>query len=446
MRDKTNIFFFKQNVFRPEAMINYYELIKNQSLSADEINNINWIKRKKLLLYAYKYVPYYKKKLNESGIHPNDIMCPDDWTTIPILTKDDIISNTGSFISQNSRKRDLITSSTGGTTGHPLKVFHDRNYPAETLGWRMLTWWGLGPGADAAFAWRVTRRNIFKRFVNQAMWWPTRRIILDASSIDRVDLMRFVKNFNKVQPSLLQGYVGAINALALYIDEHNLDVHSPYAIWVTSSPISKTQRKIIESVFKAPVYNQYGCGEIFWLSAQCRIKNHLHMFYDSRHIEFINDQNLVCPPGEMGKIVITDLHNYAFPLIRYSNGDLGRAVNTNCPCGVKLPLMDSVNGRMADTFILPDKTMINGDYLTTIFDEYPSSIKAFQLVQNRDYSITLSVVPNTQFDNWQKIINQVQTLLCEKVKFLVPVIINVTSNIPDYLGKTRYIISHVERP
>jgi len=433
----------KQRLFRSTALSNYRQLDKNQFLSTDELEELNWSKRQRLLHHAYKTVPFYRDRFRQIGLHPSDIVRPDDWQQIPILTRQDIIQNQRQLISSTIRPKDIIASATGGTTGNPVKVFHDRRYPVETLGWRMLDWWGLRPGADAAYAWRLIRSKKCSQIINSALWAPTRRLFLDASSISINDLTNFISTFNKVKPPLLQGYVGAIHHLAMFVEDNSLQIHAPTAVWVTSSPVSQIQKNIIECVFRAPLYDQYGGGEIFWLAAQCKAQNGLHIFYDARHIEFVNDYGSPCSPGNTGKIILTDLENYAFPIIRYANGDLGRALSPKCSCGINLPLMDSVKGRESDIFRLPDKSLIAGSYLTAIFDDFSEVVRAFQVVQRKDFSILLRVNPNYQFNNWPQVVNTVKKTLASKTRNQVSVNVEIVDEIPSDRGKTRFVISEI---
>jgi phenylacetate-CoA ligase len=440
---KISLFFAKYTLYNQRAKRYYRELLSNQSLSEDEMSNYNWLKRKKLLEYAYEKIPYYKRKFTEAGVAPPDIVTPSDYSLVPLLTKEEIRVHFDELVSPGIIKSDVELSSTGGSTGVPLKVFHDRRFPSEALGWRMLHWWGLAPGVDAGYIWRLRKPKPFARLLNMLIWWPTRRIRLDASLMTEDSMAKFVKSFNHIRPKLLQGYVGAVDNLASYIDSHNLHIHEPNVVWLTSSPISATQRLRIERVFHAPVYDQYGCGEVFWIAAQCREKRGLHVFADARHVEILDDSGNPCSKDEIGKIVITDLENYAFPIIRYINGDLGRPLSGNCACGLHLPLMDNVKGRVTDLIRLPDGTVLSGDYLTTIFDDFPDAVQAFRVHQKIDYSISLNVVPNKDYSTSTQSIQQVHLALQRKVGGQVPVNLVLVDAIPDKQGKNRFVISDI---
>src|ERR1039457_6705143 len=104
---------------------------------------------------------------------------------------------------------------------------------------------------------------------------------------ERID--QFLASVNRCRPALVQGYVGAVHALAERILGAGLRIHAPEAVTVTAAPLSAVQRALIERAFHAPVYDQYGCGEVFWLGAECDRRAGLHVFADSRHLEIIDE-------------------------------------------------------------------------------------------------------------------------------------------------------------
>lgn len=439
---KVFCYFLKYELWNRKAIRYYHELQKQQYLSIDELENINWQKRKSLISYACNKVPYYKKRFKSIGLNPEDIVHPEDYCKVPLLTKDDIRENFDQMISEEAGPGTLRLSTTGGSTGEPLKIMFDKRVPLESLGWRHRGWWGVPPGLNEASVIRRTRERRIDNLVNNILWWPTVRVKLDASSMKIQDVEAFLKRFNRVRPKLIWGYVGAIDHVASFIEENSYNVIPPKAIWVTSSPLSEVQRKRIEKSFRAPVYEQYGCGEVFSISAQCIRREALHIFYDARFIEFIDDSGCSQPVGNIGDIAITDLENYFFPIIRYVNGDMGRALPGKCPCGINLPIMDKVRGRRTDLIKLPNGTCL-AEGVTTIFDNFPDAVKAFQVRQAGDYSIKLLYVPNPDADKLSEVLEKVYNKLLESTESQVPITLEAVGAIPHDRGKLRYVISEL---
>ncbi len=375
------------------------------------------------------------------GIHPSDIKTPEDFCLTPLIKKSDIRENLHDMISRKASLKDLSIMTTGGSTGHVLKLYHQRNIPRAAIGWRMMKWWGLTPDTDSAWIWRVGQSTFLNRVMLKLIEWPSSSIRLNAARIDEESILTFIKKYNASKIQLIHGYAGAVDHLASFILEHKLSVRSPKAVSVTSSPITKIQEKRIEDAFGAPVYDQYGCCEVFWLAAQCKKKKGLHRFHDTRRIEFIDNNNSPSKPGTEGRIVITNLEAFYFPIIRYVVGDFGTEILGECDCGVKLPLMKKVTGRVTETINLPDGTSVSGDFLTTIFDDFPDAVKQFQVHQQKNGAILIRLVPAFEDKELnailEKIIKKFQTTFNNQVKIEF---VKVDS-IPHIRGKLVYIIS-----
>lgn len=429
---------------RAGVLNEYKSAVNNLTLSSDELSALNWNRRREVLAHAFRTVPYYRETMAANGIRIEDIIDDRSWSTVPVLTKNDVRIRFSDLISSTAVPRKMIPISTGGSTGMPLRVLHDQSYPIEVLGWRMLNWWDVGPADDAAFCWRELRKSPVRKALRYIKWWPTKRILIDATHISESSIQSFIARFNKVRPKYFHGYSGAIHHIAQYVIENNMHVHSPKVIWGTSSPLSEVQREVIETAFSAPVCDQYGCSEVYWLAAQCKERKGLHIFSDARHVEILDIDNKPVPVGETGAITITDLVNYGFPLIRYQNGDRGRLLRTPCCCGSPLPSLAPVQGRITDLIRLPSGSVISGDYATTLFDEYPTAVRAFQVHQLSDYSIKLRIVPGNEHAVTTNALKAVVNALKEKTCGEVPIDIETISSIDSDRGKFRYILSDVK--
>ena len=130
------------------------------------------------------------------------------------------------------------------------------------------------------------------------------------------------------------------------------------------------------------------------------------------------------------------------PLIRYENGDRGKYLAEKCSCGVNLPLMAPVKGREVERFELPNGTMLSGEFLTTLFDDYPEAVKRFQVVYEKDGSIVLRIIPNHQFPALEDTLATVKERLLVRVDHEVKIQIERVSQLEDDRGKLRYIINH----
>jgi len=436
---KKSIFIWKYKFYKPSALNFFKDLIESSTLPHSKIQSDAFLKFKKVLEYAYNNNTYYREKYEKEGIRPEDIKSIEDIKKIPILTKQEVKENTLKILSCTDSNKYIVKGSTGGSTGAPMTYFYDKRVPRESFAWRYLSWWGLDPWDDGAFIWRRTRVTSLMNFINWVAWWPVKKIKLDASYLNGVILNNFVRLINSNKPNIIQGYVGAIHELALHIKENKLLIHTPKAIWVTSAPVSTVQRSLIETTFKAPVYDEYGSSEIPWIAAQCKFRKGLHVNSEGRFLEILGvDEN-----GE-GDIVITDLLNYSFPLIRYELGDRTRFIDKSCGCGVNLPLISNVKGRIGDMIVLSNNQKYDGSFLTTIFDEFPNSVVSFQIIQKTYNKLVLRVAPNYNNVKWRYEVEMVLFNLSKIIGAGNSVTLEIVDKILSDRGKIRYIINETK--
>ncbi|KYJ85568.1 phenylacetate--CoA ligase family protein [Sulfurovum riftiae] len=439
MNFATLLFLTKYSIAKRGAIRDFKQALKNQYLPPKDLASLNWEKTKKLIYYAYEHVPYYRNLFNEIGINPEDIREPKDFEKIPILRREDIIENYELFFSDEVKMEKMKTSTTGGSTGIPLKIAMSPQENREIKKWQMLQWWGLDPNVDMASLYRGVPVSGLKKIVLSIINWPQKVIRFDATNMHKENIKAFIAEVIQNKPKLIHGYVGAVDAVADYILEHNIKMPSPETIWLTAAPVTKIQEAKITKAFNAPVCDQYGCSELYFISAECTKKEGLHVFEDSIKLEFVDDYDQAVPKGEYGNIVFTNLEEYGFPLIRYMNGDRGRYLDRQCSCGMSLPLIDKVKGRVSDNIVLPRGEIISGEYLTTIFDDFTDAVKQFQVIQRVDSSIDINIVFSDK-EQERHISNYVMNEFNERVQGQVPIRINAIKNIESINGKLKFII------
>lgn len=396
MNFRRPIYLAKWRLVRPQAFAAARRLAANERKSPDELAAIQEAARQGIVRHAFENCPFYRELYSAAGFEPGDAGKDGWFERLPILTKAHIRERYADMLDPALRKF-AKTSTTGGSTGVPLKTAYDGRLPIEVYAWRQLEWFGAHPWDHMAYVWRATRKTSLAKLRNACLWWPTRHLTLDASLICETDIRRFLDEYARLKPAVLYGYVGAVTQLAQHVVEHGLQtaVANPNLklVWVTSAPLSAVQRRLIGAAFGARVCDQYGSCEIRGIAQQCPECRGLHVNIERVHLEFVGESAHPVATGEYGRTLLTNLEDRVFPLIRYENGDRGRWLGEACPCGRTLPCIDSVKGRESESFRLPDGRTVNGEFLTTIFDETPDIVRGFRVVQHRDLSMTVEYVP-----------------------------------------------------
>lgn len=374
------------------AFAAWERILANEHRSLDELMAEQELARQKVVRHALAHSRFYAAFYGDAGLESGDVGRDGWFGRLPILTKKHLRDHFDDILDGEQRAH-LGCMTTGGSTGTPTKAGYDRRIPEEVYYWRMQNWFGVRPWDDHAYIWREPRKGALARFANALAWWPTLHLKLDASVMTCDDIVRFIRKFNEVKPSLVYGYVGAVARVAQFILDEGIAVSAPKCVCTTSAPLAESQREMIGKAFGAPVVDQYGSCEIRWIAQQCPECKGLHVNVEHVYVEFVDGDGVPVRKGEYGRTLLTNLEDMVFPLIRYENGDRGRWLEGECACGRSLPVIDSVKGRESESFTLPSGKIVNGEFLTTIFDDEPGLVTGFRLVQHRDLNVTIEYVP-----------------------------------------------------
>ena len=431
--------------FHPASFAKFAALKANEYLSLDELMARQELARQVLVRGAMEHTAFYPKSYGEAGFEIGDIGKDGWFERLPVVTKKELREHFDEFVNPEARQF-LRVSTTGGSTGTPTKTGYDGRAVEEVYGWRLLDWFGVKPWDNHAYVWRDTRHSLKSRLINAALWWPTKHLKLDATFITDDAIEKFLRGLNRVRPTLLQGYVGAVTQVAQYVIDHPEFKHSnirafehfPKVVWTTSAPLSAVQRSLIQAAFNAPVCDQYGSCEIRWIAQQCAECKGLHVNAEHVSLEYVDENNKPVPNGEYGKTLLTNLEDFVFPLIRYENGDRGRYLTESCSCGRTLPCIDAVKGRESESFVLPSGKTINGEYLTTIFDATPDLVRGFRVVQHKDASILIEYIPNAGGN--EREILKVLEAFAVRLGGEVPIEFKKVDSIPHDRGKLRFVV------
>ena len=258
-------------------------------------------------------------------------------------------------------------------------------------------------------------------------------------------LEKYFNILQKFRPTSIWGYASGIYEFAKYLNEAHPDVRYPYlkALITSSENLGEKRREFINKVFDpARVFDNYGSREIY-IGAECNQHDGYHLHSEVIILEIVNKENRSCKPGELGRVVLTDLSNHAFPFIRYENGDVGTMAEENkCACGVMLPKLRSIEGRIVDTIILPDRKLTAVNFSLIFSDK--KGIKAYQIIQDDMQLLKVLLVPDSDYTEEVKryIIESLQAIIGSDVELHI----EETDIIPvPESGKRRYVISNIAK-
>jgi phenylacetate-CoA ligase len=155
-------------------------------------------------------------------------------------------------------------------------------------------------------------------------------------------------------------------------------------------------RADLELAFGPAVFDTYGCREVMMIGAECEAHAGLHVAMENVVVEIVvteNGRERAAREGETGEVVITDLHNFAMPFIRYANGDVATAGPARpCACGRVLPRIEAVQGRISELLRDGNGAAVSGIAISFLVQDISRSVRQFQAVQHRDRSVTINLV------------------------------------------------------
>lgn len=421
-------------------------LKKSQYWDETQIYEYQLKKLKKLIDYSSKNVPYYEELFRKIKLKSTDIKNVDDIFKIPILTKETLQKENANLISKSFNWKFVKKSKTGGTTGVPALVYKDVNDRSFTWAsyYRWFEWMGLEYFDSTTTFWgarTVLSTPLKSKIKDYLTQFIQNNIVLNSFNINEKTAEIYYKTISKQNPYLLKGYLSSLLDFAKFVESNNWKFNKLKAISTTTETLLPNNREYLESVFKVPVFDQYGCGEISGISYECSKHEGLHINQEHVICEILDSQNshLI---NQSGRLIVTDLDNYVMPLIRYENGDIATITDKKCTCGVNQPLMKSIEGRSIDTIMLKNGNKVHGVFFTDIFYEIgilANAVQKFQVFQDVPGEIDFRIQCSTPLDDKlrQKLINNLKPFF-NKVNYSEHKTLNKGPN-----GKFRYIINKI---
>ncbi len=269
---------------------------------------------------------------------------------------------------------------------------------------RQLVFWG----AERDLLAKKSLRSYFNKYI-------VRKQIISSYHLTEYDITTNVEIINKFKPVTIVGYPSALHFMALEIRKNKIQLsHYPKGIISAGETLQLHQKDLIEDVFKSRIFNRYGCREVGHIANECSEHNGFHYNADDLIIEVVNDKGKECKEGEIGNLLITDLNNYAFPMIRYQIGDLGSISDmSDCKCGCTLPKLKTIEGRAFDIIHGKNGNKVSGPFWTLTFRYKVKGIEAFQIRQSSNFNLQINVMTNQHFNAVEK--EKTKQLIWEKL-------------------------------
>jgi phenylacetate-CoA ligase len=364
-------------------------LEQSQWWPAERLRDFQWQELQRLLKHAFETVPYYRRKYAAAGISADDVRDWDDFRNLPTLTREEVDTYRQELCSTGYSGR-LLPEATGGSSGVPTRFFitlesYDWRSAASQramawsgilLGERTLCLWG-GPIRPQT-AWQLNKERLYH--------WLRRELLVNTFRQTDQFWEQTWRQAAAFRPRFIVGYVSSLDAFLRYGQIHGKRLPEVRAVFAIAEPVYDSLRQLVKETLNVPLFSNYGSREFMSIAAECEVHQGLHVNAENILLETKN--RATEGPSEF---LVTDLHNYGMPFIRYEIGDIGALDLKPCTCGRGLPKIHSIEGRTLDVLRGKDSRMVPGEFFPHLLKEI-TEISEFQVEQKSLDHIILWVV------------------------------------------------------
>jgi phenylacetate-CoA ligase len=383
---------------------NYKEMLNLEKETPARLQQLQRERLEGLLKYAVQAVPFYRERVSESGNL--------SLRKFPILTKEDIRNNFTQLMSPElktewetgKRKKGYswVKVQTGGTTGMPTTVIHEATYRDRGRAGRLYSQYlcGFPLGTPYFRLWGSMRE------INEMRDSPQQRVlhalhreeILNAFRMSDESIAAYIKAINESSVQHIMAYVDALEQLARWSEKNQIAIRPLKSIMACAGTVTYETRRILRETFQARVHNQYGSRDCAGIACECDRGGH-HIYTNQLFVEIVDDEGRPVQEGRPGRILVTLLHNFQFPIIRYDIGDIGVLATGQCRCGRPFPLFERVEGRAAEFLRGTEGGYISPVYIRHLIGVVHNSglIRKFQLEQKSHENFVLRYERGTAF-------------------------------------------------
>lgn len=376
----------------------YYEtLTATQFLSPEQLRALQDEKLRRLVRHAYRSVPYYRVRMQERRLHPEDIRSQEDLNRLPLLTRADVRKHLYFDIMQEGVSQgDLLKLTMSGRAAEPFMAFADRD--ALEFRWaaafRFRDWTGYRFGQPSARFWsegvglaeaHAAKLQSDARFSN--------RLLLPAFRLDSASISASLRAIAKQKCVLIEGPAETLEVVAAELTQQQGGLgHRPKAVLVHGQQLSPGGRELIEQAFECKVFDLYRSGEFGEVACETDAHDGLLVAGEGYIVEVLVDGR-PANVGEQGELYITDLNNRCMPFIRYATGDravlLGPDASEPHPRG--LPRIGRIQSRAGLVLSGSDGARVPSGFFSALFAEYGYAVRRFEVAQQGDNALTLRI-------------------------------------------------------
>jgi len=380
----------------------------------------------RVLRHAYETVPWHRDRLAGIEQISNGGLDEAFFSAIPIMTRSDIQTNSTALHSTHvpPGHGGIGYSRSSGSTGTPIEItiteLKQLMSRAQTL--RSHYWHRID----------VSRKNVDIRTAYKpgtepkSSAWSTMPWSGPCQRLDiNLPISELFEQFIAEDPAYVQSHPYTLLLLAETSRKTGVLPRNLIAARSFGEVLSAKTRQTLREVWDVPVIDCYSATEIGIMSHQCPENETQHVQVENVRIEVLDDDDIPCKPGAIGRVVVTTLNNFATPLIRYEIGDYAE-VGEPCTCGRTLPVLNRILGRHRNLCVLKNGERFYPEMRESMA-KFPHILQ-FQAHQKTLEDIDLRIVAARSFTAEER--EEVQSVLQKKLHYPFNVNITEVDDIP----------------
>jgi phenylacetate-CoA ligase len=418
----------------------YARLLKrSEHWSRKQLEEYRNNKLRKLIVHCYENVPYYRSIMEERQVRPEQLRCAEDLDRLPVLTKDIMRTRAKELMANNISEMTVSWTKTGGTTGEPMRVCKN----GECTAWStMCIERGLGWGGKKVDEPRILlfggtlgieNTSIITR-IGSALRGD---LVIPAFELRADNALYYFDQIRRSKCCFINGYASALYRLAVLAKELNQEIKFT-AAFPTAELLIPEWEETIRDTFGCFVLPFYGCGEVNALGFSVPQSEGYLVPEEHALIEVMQGNNGPTRLYGDGRFLVTDLDNYAMPIIRYANGDAGKISG---PDGhFPYSRIERLDGRYNSLLMTDTGDLISGVIGTHIF-RLTSSVQSYRIIQEEPLKVVIKVVPRNDLSEDDR--NLIHRLFTKYLGHQMAITIEKVPNLPTPTsGKSVFVMNH----
>lgn len=305
--------------------------------------------------HGQRFSPQFRRRLEAAGLKPSDLVSPEGLRRLPILRRRELQSARDLYCEVVPQGHTpVFETRTSGSTGEPVVV---RRTAVSSLDWLAMTLreylWHRRDFRKPVCSIRPT----FTELTHGKDWGPPASLLFETGPSLGIpitaDIDQQIRWIDEFRPDLLSVYPSNLAALVRGCVARGVSLPGLRHVYCIGETLPPALRAEAAQVLGVRVTDCYSSQEVGSMAFECPDSALYHVMAEAVIVEVLDADGAPCGEGRTGRVTVTDLHNFATPLIRYDIGDYAE-VGPACPCGRGLPTLRRIHGRERNLILMPD--------------------------------------------------------------------------------------------